>query len=379
MSIWSKALDSSCVAGSYWWKLVVSKSEAILSKFAFGMRKHFTTGSYKQFTPRCRNLIPLMVEQLEDRLTPADSGGAAPLLATLVYHYGPLIPNVQIQMIFLQDSQTKQESPYQSQLDGFFKAITTDSYIPTLLSPYSINGYTLSTGSVGKDDVNVSVTPFAQNDGIRYINDAQIRSVITQEIVKGNTAAPNRNTLYFVFAPPGDAVVDGSLNSTQGTAGYHSNFAEANGSQVYYAVMPDPGPPNNNIAFPKTAFQQLTMSSSHEMAEAITDPASNGWRTNDPGMTDGGEIGDLVGGQSYTQDGYVVHYMWSNEHRGPISALGASSNLVIDKLIPPTVTNFSGPVAYFTDTDLGLNASDFVAYVDFDDGNSRQFGLPHEW
>lgn len=330
----------------------------------------------KAITGRRNISRPLGVEQLEDRLTPADAGGAVPLSATLVYQNGPLIPSVQIQPIFLQDTQTSQTSAYESQLDGFLKTITSDSYIPALLGPYSQPEYIIGNGSVGQDDVNVPITPIGNNDGIPVIDDSQIQTAIYGEIQANRVPPPNGNTLYFVFTPPGDEIYNNRTggNSIQNFGGYHYYFTSANGSDIYYAVISYPGFPNPTV-YPDTLFQQITVTATHEMAEAITDPTLHGWRTNVGSSPTIKEIGDLVNEESYTQDGYVVQYLWSNALQGPAQAQGETgANLVIDQITPPSATSFAGgQVAKFTDTDPTLNASSFVALVDFDDGHGRQF------
>src|SRR5262249_15378979 len=147
------------------------------------------------------------------------SGGAALLPPTnLVYSGGPLIQNVQIQQIFFKDSQSGAETPYETQLDGFFRTITSDSYIPTLAGPYSTNGYTIGTGTVGAEDAHVPITSDAVNrvGGFNTISDSTIRNAIFNEIVNTHGTAPdNPNTLYCVFTPPGDVVTFGD-NGTGG-------------------------------------------------------------------------------------------------------------------------------------------------------------------
>src|SRR5579883_1464422 len=73
------------------------------------------------------------VEILEERLT-LDSGGSFGQLnaGNLLYTSGPVLTSVSVHQIFLQDSQSNTEtSPQlQAQLDQFFQAIVTDSYIP---------------------------------------------------------------------------------------------------------------------------------------------------------------------------------------------------------------------------------------------------------
>src|SRR5262249_3980811 len=92
--------------------------------------------------------------------------------------------------------------------------------------------------------------------------------------------------------------------------GYHGAFAgrdaSGRGADVRYAVITYPGGAVGNASIRSlSAVQQLTEVSSHELAEAITDPDVNykrlGWYDDRLG-----EIGDIVNGQFVTLNGYVV-------------------------------------------------------------------------
>src|SRR5262249_50622378 len=64
------------------------------------------------------------------------------------------------------------------------------------------------------------------------------------------------------------------------------------------------------------AFQQQTEVSSHELAEAVTDPDTRtGWR--DYSVREG-EIGDLAVGYFGLLHGYVVQAEYSNYYKGPV-------------------------------------------------------------
>ena len=112
-------------------------------------------------------------------------------------------------------------------------------------------------------------------------------------------------------------------------------------------------------------FQGETVSVSHELAEAITDPdVATGWYNSSLG---GGEITDLVNYVVYQMDGYAVSSQWSNVLRGPAHAVGTgSTDLAFDQIAPPAVTSFNpvgGPVATFTTANTSLTPSAFTATV----------------
>src|SRR5262249_1464729 len=63
----------------------------------------------------------------------------------------------------------------------------------------------------------------------------------------------------------------------QGILGYHTAFAGTNGAPIRYAVVVSPGGAAGNSVLPEaaTALDQLTAVTSHELAEAVTDPDVN--------------------------------------------------------------------------------------------------------
>ena len=117
--------------------------------------------------------------------------------------------------------------------------------------------------------------------------------------------ATTANTLYFIFLPPN--VVSLAFNSQScvsgGYCGYHSH---AGG--VYYAVIPYVN--CGGCVYPGNFLDTLTEVSSHEFAEAVTDPALNAWW--DPTTGPGDEIGDICNRQTVRLGGYLVQTEWSN-------------------------------------------------------------------
>ena len=337
-----------------------------------------------------------MVELLEDRVVP-DSGGATGILAAatptgVTYGGGPLISSVSIHAIFMQDAATGSIIPAaeRAQFHTFFSTITSDGFIPTLMTEYNAGSYTFGNGSVGADDLGAPVIPdttvtnLATGGTDPSISDANIQSTIMSELAGGYTGpySGNANNIYFVFVPPGDAAGDNSSSSVNDFLGYHSAISDplSPTGLDYYAVIPDQslaplggqaGEYNGNSTINGlNAFQGMCQTISHEMIETITDAnVANGWI--DPSVPgDGGEIGDHAANETYVQDGYNVQYMWSNTLAGANHAPSFGANdLFINQLTPPAVTGVgSVPVATFTSSNTSLTASQF--YVAVQDGTS---------
>ena len=127
--------------------------------------------------------------------------------------------------------------------------------------------------------------------------------MIQQQISAGRFPASNPNLIYFVFLPSGVTVTQGGSASCKVFCGYH----DAISSDVFYAVMPflDCSGCSSNFS----TFEALTVTASHELCEAITDPVpGQGWYDNQ-----NGEIGDICAWQTKKIGQYTVQKEWSNE------------------------------------------------------------------
>jgi hypothetical protein len=196
-------------------------------------------------------------------------------------------------------------APLASQLDGFFDFIVTSSYMD-LLNEYSTastqirHGRRLTSAHVAGSEPGTVVA------GGRQVTDAEIRTALQGWIAAHTVPATTANTLYFIFLPPN--VVSISFGSKScvadgGFCGYHDHIGN-----VYYAVIPYVNCPG--CAFSGQFLDTLTEVSSHELAEAITDPELSAWW--DPVTGPGEEIGDICNRQTTRLGGFLVQTEWSN-------------------------------------------------------------------
>jgi hypothetical protein len=223
----------------------------------------------------------LELEALEDRRVP-----------TVQYFGGSLLPNVEAQALFLGSewSSDPTASAQTTTVNSFLKDLTGGAYMNALTrAGYGVGRGTATTGAV---DNTAFSTP-------SVITDASIQSHIQTDINSGLLQAPDANRLYIVYVEPNVAVNLGAGQGTtpQGILGYHGAFAGHDGSgnpvAIHYAVVAYPGGTVGNSSLGTSAIDQLTAVSSHELAEAVTDPNVNfaqlGWY--DPRR---GEIGDIT-------------------------------------------------------------------------------------
>ena len=106
---------------------------------------------------------------------------------------------------------------------------------------------------------------------------SDFQTMITAGVANG-WPAPTANTIYAFFLAPGTSVLlpnqqDGSLQDAcaQGIGGYHQAMSLGAGAAAYAVV-----PSCNNFGGGNTASQQTTMSMSHEINEAASDPEGGG-------------------------------------------------------------------------------------------------------
>jgi hypothetical protein len=194
------------------------------------------------------------------------------LFSVLTYRGGPLISAVEVCPLYWgraweQDSELITDS---QQLNAFFTYLVQSTYMDQL-AEYSVPQYPIEHG------VYVQAVMIDDADPPATLDDARIRTFLQHAISTfGNVPDPTPNTLYFVYLPPGVTVnAIGGQSCTAGPTGW-CGYHDSIDGRIFYAVIPYPC-----AAWcrgPLSAFDALTSISSHEFAEAITDPVfQRGW------------------------------------------------------------------------------------------------------
>jgi hypothetical protein len=238
----------------------------------------------------CVRVVPLATPELAQKT-------AAKQSAQLVYNNGPLIANAQVFAIFWGSAwQQAALAAMIPEVNNFFDYILTSPLIDQL-AEYSVPKYSIQhgkrTGSVALTSPDVSKT----------VDDAAIQKMIQQQIAAGKLPAATLDLLYFVFLPSGVTVTQGGSASCKAFCGYHDAIA----NDIFYAVMPFPD--CSGCSSSLSNFDALTVTASHELCEAITDPVpGEGWYDNQ-----NGEIGDICAWQTKKVGSYTVQKEWSNK------------------------------------------------------------------
>ena len=229
--------------------------------------------------------------------------GAAALpapAARLTYRNGPLLPAAEVFTIFWGSAWKKSPlSGTVTDVNRFFDDILTSAVIDQL-SEYSAAAFTIAHGRRTGSATITTASPG------RSLTDGAIRTFLQQQIGNGKVPKVTKNSLYFIFVPPGVRVVMGGSASCQAFCGYHN----AIGRRTFYAVMPYPD--CSGCTGSLTPFDALTSTSSHELCEAITDPIpGEGWYDDA-----NGEVGDICAWQTKKVGQYTVQLEWSNKANG---------------------------------------------------------------
>jgi hypothetical protein len=232
------------------------------------------------------------------RLPPEVTELAAPPAAPhLTYRGGPLLTQAQVFTTFWGRAweQAPQGDVLQS-VNAFFAEIMTSALIDQL-AEYDVAGQHIGHGKF----IGSATVPGARFRG--STSDGALRHRLQHLIATDSRfPQPSRNTLYFIYLPPGVVLVSGGDRSCQAFCGYHDHI----NTQIFYAAMPYPG--CTGCIGGLQPVQALTSTSSHELCEAITDAVpGQGWYDDVHG-----EIGDICAWQTKQVGNWTVQLEWSN-------------------------------------------------------------------
>ena len=238
--------------------------------------------------PAPRPAVKPALEPLEQRLTPA-----------VTYHGGGVLPHVEVQALYYGSDWYANQANYQTtgKIENYLRYLVNSPYMDMLTNA----GYGVGRGSFSQG----RIVQYNINKGY-YLDDSTIENNLVSLIRSGTLQRNDANRLYVVFVEPGVAVKMGGGDSIHTFLGYHWND-----QGVAYAVIPYQAGFNAHYPAPYSAFDSLTAVTSHELAEAVTDPQPNyrlGWFDDAFGRTHQGEgeIGDIVNGQVVRLNGYLV-------------------------------------------------------------------------
>jgi hypothetical protein len=282
----------------------------------------------------------------------------------LVNQGGPVLANVEVETVYMGDYwNTTAGQALAKQIDGFYSYITSSPYMG-ILSQYGVNPGTFTGETVIPNSFNPGDT----------LDDTTIQGIVQQAISSGTLAAPDANTLYAIYTPPNVQVTLDGDSSLAGLLGYHSSFTGVDNSgndfTASYSVAAHPT--GNTPIAGLSLFSDLTAVSSHELAEAVTDPQP----LDNPTWIDpntGQEVGDPGEGQFGILNGYTIQSLWSNNVSALVLPTGAQQSGItvsVPNLQATAGTDFSGTIATFQDPTGGTDPTVYQAVIDWGDGTT---------
>jgi len=248
------------------------------------------------------------------------------------YNGGPILQNVRIVTV------TFTGNAHRDALRSFDHFITGSSWWQQTVDGYCVPGADAcvsagtsqapdggawlpdgSTADAGDGYLDVELGyDFAGNT----IDDSDIQKWLAGHVAAGDFPAPDSQTLYVVYFPQTTSITLQGSVSCQAFGAYH-NSAPASGpiTQIPYATIPFCDYGQGDLA----NFKELTISASHEIAEAVTDPQPEVntafyLHSNDAWLGalsyGGGEVGDMCTNAvpiDYQESGWDVQRIWSNQ------------------------------------------------------------------
>lgn len=159
---------------------------------------------------------------------------------------------------------TYNSDPGQAEFDAFSDAIGDTKYWSALNAEYGVGPSKSGTAN------HVHIADAAPQS----IDDNGLQQKVIDNAGK-TWPAPTDNTIYAFWLPPGTSLDFGGGQDacSAGVGGYH-NQVDVNGKTTSYAVVP-------SCSFGGSPKDSSTMSMSHELNEAATDPQP---QTNNPGL-----------------------------------------------------------------------------------------------
>ena len=198
--------------------------------------------------------------------------GASYGSGNLSYHGGPVMGDANFQAVYWNSSLASQ---IQSGIDGFVGSYSDGlaysnsdpSADYTIVQQY-INAYLLTRHTSYVD---------TQHDGKRVpssYSDSSVRSYLASLFGSGRVT-PDANTVFGMYFPSGMKITSQGGSSCSSFCGYHGHFVY-NGTDIKYAVFPYTNCRACSVPG-KQVIDILTIVTSHEIRESVTDPDLNAW------------------------------------------------------------------------------------------------------
>ncbi len=250
----------------------------------------------------------------------------SPAGGLLVHHGGPVIQNIKVDAVMWGPTV---DSVTQSDIGGMISATLNSSYFD-LLTQYSTSSQKIGQGTFEK---TIVIVPENQK---LDVTDREVALEIEHQVKIGVLSKPDENTVYSVFFPKGITVILNSqgmypARTCEQVCGFHWAYRSKDYGPIIYTAIPDlSGTCSLGCGGTRRTFDSVTTVESHELAETITNPASEltkpepellSW-TDIDGHQEIGDFCNLEMTQLKLQNGttYTVQDLYSNAEKGCTTA-----------------------------------------------------------
>lgn len=190
----------------------------------------------------------------------------------LVDHGGKVMSNAHVYNIFLYNASSNTSTAFGSTLNSMVSTFGSGRADYSVVTQYSKSGNAI--GSTFAFDGSNTV-----NYGTKTtMSDTEAQSFLAGLLNAGTVPSANAgSTIYGIYLPKGVISSQGGSTGCGGASvgycGYHNHFTW-NGQQVKYAIYPYNDCSGCSLTG-KTVTDMMTIVTSHEIREAITDPGDN--------------------------------------------------------------------------------------------------------
>ncbi len=232
---------------------------------------------------------------------PEHVGGLYTPSPHMIYRGGPVISDLKVFTVFSGTAWTR--LPHRDlahDLNRFIPAFLGSSAMEQL-GEYGVPGCQIEGGRL------LGTATLAHGGARHALTDHSLQHMLMNQL--GSNASlpqPTLDTFYLIFLPPGVCAVMGGARSCQSFCGYHDSIC----GQILYGVVPFPS--CHGCSAGLRLLEALTVTTSHILAEAITDPIpGHGWYDDVHG-----EIGDVGPWMTRKLGEFLVQKLWSNRTGG---------------------------------------------------------------
>ena len=193
----------------------------------------------------------------------------------LVYYGGPVISNVKVYAVFWTASV---DGTIQKNIGGFYKAISNSNHMD-ILTQYNTSGITAIDGragtgqTIGRGSYGGDYVIIPQTTQKTALDDKDVQVELESQIANHVLPAPDENSLYMIYFPPGVSITIEGQTSCSAFCAYHNGYASSKFGSVFYGIMPDLSSIGCSFGcgFSPDHLKQSTIISSHEFFEAVSD------------------------------------------------------------------------------------------------------------